>query len=402
MRRHDTVRKDRREQREDLQRIDRLKSIVCVGLAVCFLIAPAIWLERPFFTPLPIAGGLRPLPPPLDLIALVALLALLAAVVLVKRRELVFAWVLLFALRTLWDRATWQPFLLMYAFLLFTTAFASWGEAKRDRGLDAAVLNTSRFVVIAVYILSGASKVSYGFVHYVLPELLAAVGDWLPIDLLVRFGLFFPLSEFAIALGLLFPRTRGAALIAAILMHAFILVAVGPFGQSYNAVVWPWNVAMIAILLVIFRGASDVGPRAILLNRGFPLHAAAIALFAVLPGLSYVGLWPTYLSFRLYSEQYHWATISLTPAVRLKLPPRTRDQVMPTDDGRYDGYLKVVYWSEHELGAFVPPEPWVFREVARRVCALAGDPRDVRLTIEDPPDRWTAETTETTTYCDEL
>jgi hypothetical protein len=185
-------------------------------------------------------------------------------------------------------------------------------------------------------------------------------------------------------------------------MHAFILVAVGPFGLSYNPVVWPWNVAMMAIILVLFRRARDVSAPAILLNHGFPLHVAAVALFAVLPGLSYLGLWPTYLSFRLYSEQYHQATISMTTAVRLKLPPSARQAVLLASDDPYDGHLNVMSWSENELGAFIPPEPRVFRAVARRVCALAEAPLDVRLIITAPADRWTGKMTRTTTYCDAL
>lgn len=389
-------------QPENLRRITRFKWIVGLGLAVSFLIAPGIWLERQFFTPMPIADAFRPLPPPLDLVVFVALLVLLGAILFARRpRPLILAWVVLFALRTLWDQATWQPFLLMYAFFLFTIAFAAWDEPQRDRNLNAAVLNTGRFVVVTIYVWSGLSKLSFGFVHFVLPELLQSAGVALPTALVVRLGLLFPLGEIAIGLGLLLPRTRHLCLAAAIFMHAFVLLAVGPLGQNYNTVVWPWNVAMIAILVVLFRGTAEVSARAIVFNRRFPLHLAAVALFGVLPGFSYLGLWPTYLSFRLYSDQYHWATISMTPAVRLKLPPRSREEVtVASDDDGYDGHLNVAYWSEHELGAIIPPEPRVFREVARRVCALADDPLDVRLVVTAPPDRWTGEETRTTRYCD--
>lgn len=378
-----------------------MKWILGLGLAASFLLAPGIWLERPFFTPIPIAGALNPVPPPFDLAVFVALLALLGAILLATRpRRLIFAWALLFTLRTFWDQATWQPFFLMFAFLLFATALVTWDEHEPDRDLSSAVLNTGRFTVVAIYIWSGLSKLSYGFVQSVLPVLLGAVGISLPTELIAPVGLLFPLGEIAIGLGLLWPRTRPLALGAAILMHAFILLALGPFGLNYNRVVWPWNMAMVAILLVLFRGASDVRAHAILLNRGFPLHVAAVALFGVLPGLSYLGLWPTYLSFRLYSEQYHQATISMTQTVQLKLPPRTRQEVILASADDYDAHLDLMHWSEHELGAFIPPEPRVFRAVARRVCALADAPLDVRLIIAAPADRWTGEMRLITIYCD--
>src|SRR5262249_17540213 len=65
---------------EKLRPITSLKWIVGVGLAVSFLLAPGIWLKRQFFTPMPIADAIRPLPPPLDLMLLGTLLVLLAAV----------------------------------------------------------------------------------------------------------------------------------------------------------------------------------------------------------------------------------------------------------------------------------------------------------------------------------
>jgi hypothetical protein len=397
-----TKREARKTKRpENLRRITCLKWIVSVGLAVSFLLAPGIWLKRQFFTPMPINDAIRPLPPPLDLMLLGTLLVLLAAVVVAKRpRPFILAWTLLFALRTFWDQATWQPFFLMYAFLLFTIAFAGWDGQPRDRPLDTAVLNTCRFIVIAIYVWSGLSKLSFGFVHFVLPDLLRAAGITLPATLITRGGLLFPLGEIAIGLGLLVPRTRTLCLAPAIFMHAFILLAIGPFGQNYNVVVWPWNMAMIAMLLVLFRNAHGVGGRAIVFNRGFAPHVAAVALFGVLPGFSYLGLWPTYLSFRLYSDQYHWATISMTPSVRLKLPPSIQAEVAIVAADGYDGHLNVTYWSEHELGAIIPPEPRVFREVARRLCTLADHPRDVRLIVTAPLDRWTGESSATTQYCD--
>jgi hypothetical protein len=92
----------------------------------------------------------------------------------------------------------------------------------------------------------------------------------------------------------------------------------------------------------------------------------------------------------------------MTRAVQLELPPSSRQEVMQASADGYDGHLNVMYWSEHELGAFIPPEPGVFRAVARRVCALADDPLDVRLIITAPADRWTGEMTQTTIYCDGL
>jgi hypothetical protein len=75
---------------------------------------------------------------------------------------------------------------------------------------------------------------------------LNAARDWMPASAWLSLGLLLPLAEAAIGVGLLFPRTRGVAWVGAVLMHALVLLSIGPVGRSYNAIVWPWNAAMIA------------------------------------------------------------------------------------------------------------------------------------------------------------
>lgn len=385
----------------DAWRVVAIERVVAVGLAVSLLLAPGLWLERRFFTPLPIARAWHPLPRPFDLAVLLTLTLMPLGTLFMKRpRAVILVWSALFVVRTCWDRATWQPFLLMYAFLFLATAWADWTGVTPAR--DAAVLNVTRLVLCCVYVWSALSKLSYGFVHAVLPEMLQVARAWLPIESFVRVGWLFPLTELAIGLGLLFPRTRNAACVGAVLMHGCVLLSVGPLGNHYNMIVWPWNVAMIALVVLAFARTHALDARTILLARGTALRYPALLLFAILPGCSYIGLWPTYLSFRLYSDQYHWALISVSRSVYDKLPPASRSRLERTPADQYYASVSLAHWSEQDLGAFLPPEPSVFRDVANRICALAIDPHDVRLTILPPADRFTGRTAGVASYCDEL
>ena len=53
-----------------------------------------------------------------------------------------------------------------------------------------------------------------------------------------------PFLELTIGLALLTRRFRNAAVIAAVAMHLLSWSPSSPWGQNYNHVVWPWNIAM--------------------------------------------------------------------------------------------------------------------------------------------------------------
>jgi Na+-transporting NADH:ubiquinone oxidoreductase subunit NqrB len=116
-----------------------------------------------------------------------------------------------------------------------------------------------------------------------------------------------PVVETAIGLGLLTRRFRKFAVIGALLMHAFIMLCVGPLGNDHNTVVWPWNFAMSAFVLILFwRAPDEPSPSTILkpgrnLSPGSALRAVVLVLFAFMPLFNFFGLWDSYLSSSLYS-----------------------------------------------------------------------------------------------------
>ena len=74
-------------------------------------------------------------------------------------------------------------------------------------------------------------------------------------------------------------------------MHLFILAMFGPAGLDWNDIVWPWTAAMAIFDIVLFSGAPEFSWREILWRRRDPRHPAAVALFAMLPALSFFNLW---------------------------------------------------------------------------------------------------------------
>ena len=103
----------------------------------------------------------------------------------------------------------------------------------------------------------------------------------------------------------------------------------------------------------------------------------------VLPALSFIGLWDTYLSAALYSGNTPVAVVHLSDHIRNRLPLPARSQVFTTKQGEL--MLPFYEWSMSELN--VPPysETRVYRKLTRHLCRYAGDPREVELIIKEKP-----------------
>jgi len=185
--------------------------------------------------------------------------------------------------------------------------------------------------------------------------------------------------ESAIGIGLLTQRFRKLGVIAALGMHIFILASIGPFGHNHNSVVWPWNVAMGTFVVLLFWRENS-GARRIVWGRGFQL--VVLMLFAVLPALSFVDLWDSYLSFALYSGNQREAVIAMSDDVAARLPDAMQELVTVYDSESRVDTLDVREWSYAELN--VPPyaELRVLRNAGRRVCSFTGNPSAMVMIVD--------------------
>lgn len=257
------------------------------------------------------------------------------------------------------DTSRLQPWFYQYSFMFAALCLFGWG---RMGALDA--LNVCRLIVAATYFWSGLQKANAGFFHNLYPWLVGSLTARLPNwagGALLSGAYAVPVVEAAIGLGLLTRRFRGPAVIGALLMHAFIMLCVGPFGNNWNVVVWPWNFAMAAFVLLLFWRPTDTpSPLMILYPRrsfspGFALRAAVLVLFAFMPLLSFFGLWDSYLSSSLYSGA------------------GKRGYVLTWDGAEWRS-ARIGDLAEQELNAPAYPEERVFKSVfAERWCEKGSE-----------------------------
>jgi hypothetical protein len=400
-------------------RADLTRRLVCLAFVAGLLAAHRLYLSRPFYPLTPVTAALPPIPFPLEHVLLAALLGCLAAAAIGPwfRRFAVAALALALGLAA-WDQSRWQPWFYQYL-LMLVALLASRDErspglavvphATRTPGAGGAgrvarrggtvpgpagargddPLDACRLVVASLYLWSGLQKVNVTFARIVFPWLVEPLAPVLPSGLipwLPATGIAAALVEVAIGIGLLTRRLRPAAVGAAVAMHAIVLLLLGPLGHGTNAVIWPWNVAM-AILAVVLFWRADTTARRIAWPRRPGIHAAIALLVLLTPILSFAGLGDAYLSGALYSANVQEAVMLVSPAMRDRLPGDIRRHVSTNRAGL--DVLVFADWSLAELGVPPYPEPRVYRSVARAVCAYAPTPSEAELIIFGRPHPWT-------------
>lgn len=358
----------------DEQRLRGLRWVIAAGFLAGFAFAPRLWLSTRSYPLTPILP-LPALPFPLDYVGFALLVGLLiAGCVLSRRRWPLLAFVGLLGLLVLGDLLRSQPWVYLYGFIALVLGLS------RDAG---QALNIVRLIVVGTYFWSGIHKLNFTFFHELMPALLSGV---LPPSTALEWGpvLGWPaaLVEAGAAVGLLVGRVRHLAVALLLSMHAVILLLLGPFGLNFNSVVWPWNIAMSLLLLVLFARAPAISWREALFPGRSALHGLALVLFGVLPFLHRFDLWDLYLSSSLYSAMNSTARIFMTRAVAEKLPPDMKTYLI-TDGQTYA--LDFTPYTMGELNVPEYPEPRFYKAMARRICALADNPNDVVLLIVEPP-----------------
>ena len=354
------------------------RGIILAATLLGMMASLKLWLTARTFPLLP-WGGLPAVPAPWDAVLLGGLwLALLLAARFPRPAVIFFLLGSLFLYAT--DQNRGQPWFYLYWILLLLTLLPA-----------ATALAAARFVLSAVYIWAGVQKCGPDFQRLVVPYLMQPVSHWFPPGLasLAQWLISTtPAVEIFIGVALWIPRLRRGAIALTIAVHAVALLVLGPLGHKYNAVVWPWNLAMVAFVVVLFPPVS-LGESWRQLHRSFA-GTVMVALVVLLPLLSYSGRWDSYFSFALYSGNTATADLFITPALVERLPPELkpfahplhRDVVAanPALNGLW--IFDLQSWAQAELGVPPVPEPRSYVSAARGVARFAPGPADAQLLIQ--------------------
>jgi hypothetical protein len=354
-----------------------VRIFVILGLLAGFALSPKLWLSSRLYPLTPVFSFLGPLRSPADYVALFTLSALLIALLITPRRSILTAVFALLTLLALQDQSRWQPWFYQYVVMLLAISLAGAGRQR-------AALNTCCLIVAATYIWSGLAKLNPSFSAAIFPAFIEpfvlrglAPAPWLVRDL----ALLAAILECALGIGLLFRRLRTAALFGAMAMHVFILMLLGPLGRRFNVVIWPWNLAMIAFLLILFfRRTEDPSIRDIVWGREFAFQKVVVILFGVMPALSFFHLWDAYLSSALYTGNTNSGIVYLSDDAFEQLPQEFDGRVY--EEGPNLSSLDINDWSFSELNVPSYPQIRIYQNVARQICGYVANGAGVELVVQ--------------------
>ncbi|MCI0460520.1 MAG: hypothetical protein L0Z62_26500 [Gemmataceae bacterium] len=386
-------------------RLRLLQCAVAVAMLCGLLLSPKLWLNGRTYPLTPIWDGWPIVPPPWDWLVFGTLLALLVVLLLAPRPgRLILLFVGLAGLWALGDQTRWQPWFYQYLFMLLVVGWGmTWPPQPEQQ--DGA-LNACRLIVASMYLWSGAQKFNASYVTDIHPWLLDPVMPFVPeglADWVRQSGWYVPFLEGGLGVLLLIGPLRLVGVGLALGMHALILFSLGPLGHNWNTIVWPWNLAMMAFVLILFVGTREVTPWSILWPGRFRVGWVTAVLFGVMPLLNFFDWWDSYLSAALYSGNVVRASAHVSVRVKGRLPPEVQTQfVQPRWDVTADPDLEsrpyevdFLDWSITELNVPYYPARRVYRQLARKLALLGDSAEDVVLIVQERPD-WSTGKTENT------
>jgi len=341
-----------------------LRVAIVGGTLAGMALSHKLWLSARFYPLTPVFSFLKPIPVPFDYILFGATLLVLALSALTPRLIPFFA--TLAIVLAVCDQSRLQPWFYEYFFLLLGVAFAS--------------PNACRLIVASTYFWSGAQKLNAGFITDIFPWMLEPFLRHQPHGaqaMVHPLSVAAPFIELWIGIALLGRKFRTPAVVVAVAMHVFILIALSPWGQNYNHVVWPWNIAMAAVVVILFW-KTDESARQILLSKN-AFHIAVLFLFALAPVLSFFGRWDHYLSAAMYTSNTNHGTIFISDKLFDRLPDGIGEYAR-IETPELDS-IDIAEWSANELNVPPYPEVRIYKSVARKICQYAENPTEARLSI---------------------
>ena len=279
------------------------------------------------------------------------------------------------------DLLRFQPYTYMYFFTILLAVF-----------FKSSCMDALKIMVASVYFWAGVHKINATFFLTLFPSFIEPFYKF-PIEpslvaaLMALVIFIVPVFEATIGLLLLFfPRQWRLATLMAFIMLVVVLTCLGLDDYTWNLIVWPWNIYLFLLALMLFYKPASADDKARF--RFDTPTLAAIALFSITPAFALFGWGHSYPAFKLYSGNTKRAEVMFAQDENIARLPGNLGQLV----GRAHT-LPLVDWTAHEFELVVYPESYVFRRGAEGLCPYLSDRQHAKLRIYDPPFFYRIDTT---------
>jgi hypothetical protein len=350
------------------QRLQLIKLTILIGIFVSVILSFNLWAGQRWFPKSSLFIDFTGIPAPFDYINISVLIALVIFAFISASRTPTVLLILFSIYLCIDDQNLLQPWFFNYILILGVLLFY---KQRVDEPNNYTMVFISLQVLVAlIYVFSGLQKMNSHFIIHTYTWMISPLQHILntrQMQLALHFGKIIPYIELAIGLGLLIKPTRYIILPMVIAMHLFILLLLGPFGNSYNQIVWPWNIIMIILNLLLFANVErerffDIA----ILFKGL-CFSLVITLMFIFPFFSFQNKYDSYLSSSLYSGNTDDCKLILSDNAYKKLPYYIQNFVTTNTD---HNILFIKKWALTELNAPCVPEYRIFKSVQRYVIHI--------------------------------
>jgi hypothetical protein len=355
-----------------------VRKTITVFFLAGILMSFRLWTADRVFPLLPVSDVFLFVRYPFDYILAFLLIGGLCLGFFFEKKSITWITLAILMLLLLQDQNRLQAWVYLYA--LFLALFALLQKNNRE-----TILLCARIIIIGIYIWTGIHKFNPAFIdvtwNSILHEFLKIRNESFPVNPM-PFGYIVPLVEITSGLMLCFPKTRNAGVWMIITTHLFILVYLSPLGINTNSVVYPWNIAMMALVFVLFYRTKD--KLEFFQKSSAGVYATMIVAW-LLPLLNFFGLWDHYLSFSYYSSKQSMYYVAVADEELNKLDPSLKSYFIPSKRLTGGVVIDVNKWSLGELNVPFYPEKRTFKILARSFCNYGIDEESIYFLQLPPP-----------------
>ena len=299
----------------------------------------------------------------------------------------------IFLLFIIEDINRFQPWLYMFGLVLLSVS--ALGKDNEDK-----VLFAIRIILAGTYLWSGVQKFNHAFTSDVFPWLMSPVG--LKNFLLAHHRLIYsiPLFEMIAGLALLTKQFHKPAAIFLIIIHLILLFLLGPFGNSWNKLIWPWNAALIIILYLLMRERYIGFRDSLKLSKDLFWIKLVLLITCIMPAFNFIGYWDYDLSGSLYSGNNPEATFYYLKADSINMPLSAHGALRNASNPAGE-FLTIDQWALDELNTPLYPQERYLLRMGKYLCNKVTHSASAGLIINER-EKFTSKEKEVNFTCDSL
>ena len=349
-------------------RLHFIKLSVLLGLLTSVLLSYNLWSGDRYFPKASVLSNYHAIIAPFDYMYLV-IMVLLIIISAISHSKIPLLLLIFFSVfLCIDDQNRMQPWFYNYNLILFILLF--YKERVDEPNNYNSIFITIQLIVALVYIYSGLQKFNTQFIDVSLKYIFSPfehIFTERQLNLIFKLGRGIPYLELLIGFGLLFKPARYLAIPLVITMHVLILILLGPFGNNYNQVIWPWNITMIILNVLLFANVKRDTFFDISLLFKYIYFYIVVLLMLVLPFFSFTNKYDSYLSSSLYSGNTNGCILVLTDKAYQKLPYYIK--YFTTKAPNYN-VISIKNWAITELNVPCVPEYRIFDAVQKEIITL--------------------------------